>query len=572
MIHKIPDVWCFLLILHFSIHAQSPIQSRPYPQNFFRYPLDLPPSTAGTFGELRGMHFHSGLDFKTNQATGYPVYAVNDGFVSRLRVQFGGFGNAIYITHPNGYTSVYGHLEQFAPELEKVVREYQNRQQSFEVDINLPLNQIRVCKNDKIALSGNTGGSAGPHLHFELRDSATQQTINPQLFGLKIPDRVPPVITAIGIYHLDGKPFSEKTPKEFLQVSGSAGNYHLTSPQTLLLSGQIGFGIAAYDINSTSANHNGFYSLELKLDGKTVFTFVLERFAFDQTHALNAYIDYPAYITSRRLMQKCFILPGNKISLYPQSVNRGIVTFNDNAMHTVEYVCKDIAGNTATLKLNVKAGAAGVPPLPYTPAGTLFHYDRKNEFSNDRVKVTVDTGNLYDDLDFNYAEMPEQPGAYSPTYHIHNKLTPVHDVFHLWIKPDARIGKYADKAVIMNTDGTCEGGNFEDGYIKADARTFGDYLVRVDTVPPLIRPVNIHDGANLVSHRKILLKIGDNMSGVKSYSAQIDGKWVLTEWDFKTRVLSYTFDANIPHAKHIFELRVTDNKNNTSVFKAAFYR
>lgn len=558
-----------LLLASQTVPAQNIIQSKTYPQNFFRYPLDLPPTTAGTFGELRGRHFHSGLDFKTNQRIGYPVHAAYDGYVSRLRVQFGGFGNAIYLTHPNGYTTVYGHISKFNPEMEKIIRAEQAKQQSFEVDIQLDPLQLLYCKDDVIALSGNAGASAGPHLHFEIRDTKTEETINPQLFGLTIPDKVPPGISSIAIYHLDGKPFSEKTPHQFLGVAGAAGHYHLIKPQTLNLNGEIGFGINTYDINSTSANHNGPYSIELKLDDKTVYTFAVERFAFNQTHALNAYIDYPTDMTSRILMQKCFIPPGSKITLYPQSVNRGVINFNDNAEHTVEYVVKDVAGNTSSLTLKVKAGP--VKPIePFKPTGTLLHYNTKNVFSNDHIRMTIDTPNLYDDVDFQYASLPIRPGAFSFTYHLHNRLTPIHDSFQLWIKPDVVMGKYTDKAVIVNTEGGAFPGTFEDGYVKATVNSFGDYFIKVDTVPPTIHPINIKDGAHLA--RSIELRMGDNLSGIKTYTGKIDGHWVLMEWDFKTKVVSYTFDNSIAPGKHQFEFTVSDSKNNTATYKAYFYR
>ncbi len=559
-------VFCFCLQSFSQI-----IQSRAYPQNYFRYPLDLPPSTAGSFGELRPMHFHSGLDFKTNHTTGYPVHAVFDGYVSRLRVQFGGFGNAIYITHPNGYTSVYGHIESFSPAMAKLVRERQYQQQSFEVDFKLEPYQLPVCKDEVIALSGNAGASEGPHLHFELRDSQTEETVNPQLFGLTIPDKVPPSLYDIGIYHLDGNPFSEKTPRQFLQVSGSNGDYHLTKPQVLNLSGSIGFGLTANDMNSTSPNHNGIYSIELKLDGKTVYTFVVERFAFDQTHAINAYIDYPEFLKTRRWMQKCFIPPGSKISLYPQSINRGLIDFTDDAMHQVQYVVKDVAGNTSTLTLNVKSSPVNKLTPVLKPKGTLFKYDQMNEFSNNKVKVVVMPGNLYDDVDFVYSSSPKKPGTYSAVHSILNRFTPVHDSYDLWIKPDSTIGKYADKTVIVSTTGACEGGVYQDGYVKAQAHIFGDFYIRVDTVPPTIVPINIHNGVSLAASKKIFLRIGDNLSGIKNYTGKVDGKWVLMEWDFKTKVLSYTF-AGENAGKHIFELTVSDSKNNVSHFTADFYR
>jgi murein DD-endopeptidase MepM/ murein hydrolase activator NlpD len=571
MFKKIASALFVIACLLHSTFAQV-IQSRQYPQNYFRYPLDLPPSTAGSFGELRANHFHSGLDFKTNNTTGYPVHAVFDGYVSRLRVQFGGFGNAIYITHPNGFTSVYGHIERFSDAMTKLIRDYQYQHQTFEADFKLEPNQLTVCKGDIIALSGNAGASEGPHLHFELRDTQTEETINAQLFGLTIPDRIPPTIYAIGIYHLDGNPFSEKTPRQFLQVSGANGNYHLTKPGVISLSGEIGFGLTANDMTSVSPNHNGIYSVELKVDGKTVYTFAVERFAFDQTHAINAYIDYPEFLKTHRWMQKCFILPGSKISLYPQSINRGVVNFNDDAIHQVEYVVKDVAGNTSTLAIKVKSSSTVKLNAVNKVTGILFHYNVMNEFSNAKVKVTVMPGNLYDDVDFTYAELPRRPGAFSATHRIHNRYTPIHDAYDIWIKPDSSIGKYADKAVIENTDGICEGGVYQDGYIKAQAHTFGDFFVRIDTTAPRIIPRNIKNGASLKLAKGIFLWIGDNLSGIKTYSGKIDGKWVLMEWDYKTKVLSYTFNGDIAAGKHIFDLTVSDNKNNISHFTADFYR
>jgi hypothetical protein len=565
----------FILLLTISyqlIQAQNIIQSREYPKGFFRYPLDLPPSTAGGFGELRPNHFHAGLDFKTNQQSGYPVHAAADGYVSRIRVQFGGGGNIVYINHPNGYTTVYMHNSRFSPQIEKVLRNYQYQHQLYEVDFNPLPDQITVCKNDVIAISGRSGAVAGPHVHFEIRDTKTEHTINPQLFGVTIPDRTPPAISAIGIYHLDSKPFSENTPHEFLSVAGVAGNYHLVKPKIIELSGNIGFGITTSDMNSASANHNGVYSIQLKLDGKDVYTFVMEHFAFDQTHAINGYIDYPTFLTLHRFIQKCFIPPGSNITLYPQSINRGIINFDDDELHEVEYVVKDVAGNTSTLTLKVKSKRLLQSTAIVKPAGTLFHYDQVNVLNTDKVKVTINPGNLYDDIDFTYAELPKKPGVYSATYRIHNKFTPIHDRYDIWIKPDVDLGALGDKAVIDGTGGLCDSSKYENGYVKARARAFGDYYIKLDTTAPYIMPLNIHKGSILAKSKGIFLKIGDNLSGVKTYNGKIDGKWVLMEWDFKTKILSYTFDGSITSGKHTFELAVGDAKNNFSQFTADFNR
>lgn len=572
MIHKLICALLILFTLNLKTNAQNIVQTHQYPKGFFRYPLDLPPTTAGSFGELRANHFHSGLDFKTNQRTGYPIHAVADGYISRLRVQFGGFGNAVYITHPNGYVSVYGHLEKLTPKLAKIVRDYQYQQQTFEADIALQPLQIPICKDEVFAWSGNAGASAGPHLHFELRDAITQETINPQLFGLTIADRISPSIAAMYVYHLNGNPFSEKTPKEYYQVTGAGGNFHLLKPAVINLSGDIGFGITASDMNSTSANRNGVYSIELKVDGKPVYTFAVERFAFDETHAINAHIDYPAYLTTRREIQKSFILPGNKISVYPQSVNRGIVTFNDDAIHEMEYLVKDVAGNTSTLRFKVKSRPFSQPLSSTKNIGTFFKYDQKNEFNTDHVKVVIEPGNLYDDLNFSYSTLPRRAGGYSVIHCIHNRYTPIHDSYELWIKPDSTIGALANKAVIVSTAGVSEGGIYEGGYIKANAGSFGDFYIKIDTVGPYIHPINILEGKNMHGLKSIAFKIGDDLSGIKSYNGNIDGKWILMEWDYKTKVLSYTFDESIKPGKHIFSLAVGDNKNNVSQFTANFYR
>jgi hypothetical protein len=237
----------------------------------------------------------------------------------------------------------------------------------------------------------------------------------------------------------------------------------------------------------------------------------------------------------------------------------------------VQYVIKDVAGNTSTLNVEVKSSSAQLSAVN-KPVGLLFHYNQPNTFANDKVKVIIASGNLYDDLDFKYSTLPKRPGAYSVTYVIHNRLTPLHDTFDLWIKPDSTIGKYAGKAVIVNTDGVCENSTYEDGFVKTKARTFGDYFIKVDTVPPFIIPVNITKGLARKITRGIFLKIGDRLSGVKNYMGKVDGKWILMEWDYKTRVLSYIFTKEMMYGKHTFDLTVTDKKDNTAYFTADFYK
>ena len=562
----------FLWAIFSIASAQDFKQSKEYPKDVFRYPLDLPPATAGTFGELRPNHFHAGLDFKTQQRIGFPVHAADKGYVSRIKVQYGGFGNAVYIAHPGGFTSVYGHLDHFIPQLAALIKQAQEQQQKWDVDLTLNPFQFPVYKGQVVAASGNTGASGGPHVHFEIRDTETQETINAQLFGLTVPDKIPPSLYSVSVYHLNGRPFDENIFRQTYPVRGAAGNYHLAKPQTLELSGEIGFGITANDMNSTSANKNGVYSIELKVDDKTVFTYAAERFAFDQTHAINAFIDYPYIQKTGGFIQKCFILPGAKITLYPQSVNRGVVTFNDNEMHDVEYVVKDIAGNTSTVKLKVKSSIPKESHPVFHPQGTLLHYDKHSEFTTDKVRLVSDPGNLYDDLDLQYSILPKRPGSYSALHRIHNKYTPIHDSLTLYIKSDADLGKYTNKAVLVSSINGAVESVYENGFIKGIIHGFGDYDIRIDSIPPVISPVNIRNGSNLAATRKVIFRVSDSLSGVKSAVGKIDGKWVVVEHDYKSKMFIYTFGPEISSGKHTFELTATDFKNNVSQFTADFYR
>jgi len=572
---KLKFILTFILLSALQVSGQQIFSGNKYPLVDFRAPLDIePPALAGSFGELRSNHFHSGMDYRTNQREGYPVYAIADGYISRLRVQNSGFGLALYIDHPNGYTSVYGHLQRFNPKIAQQVKAIQYQKQTYEIDEFPNSLLIPVRKGDIIAYTGNTGSSGGPHLHFEIRDTKTEATINPQLFGLEIPDNIPPVISAMYVYRLNQKPFNEFIPKQYFQVAGGAGNYRLNQVNTINLSSEVGFGIVATDRHNGASGLNGVYSIELELDGSPVYTSSLEKFLFENSKAINSHIDYPTYLNTKRSIQKSFVDPGNPLQIYSNLVNNGRIEFTDGKLHKLKYTVTDGKGNKSTLSFNVQADSKAIINTPEPIPGKLhFPYANVNEFNNEAVKVIIPKGSLYNDLDFVYKQLPKPAvNSYSPVHQIHNNLTPLHTGFEIWIKPDSALMKYKEKALIVNTGRGSQGGYFEDGYVKAKPRNFGNYFISIDTIAPMITPVNISEGKRMTGISKASFKIRDNLSGIKSFNGYIDGKWVLMEFDTKTASLWHTFESTLTPGKHTLEVIVADMKDNTKNYSITFYK
>ncbi|MFP5079996.1 M23 family metallopeptidase [Pedobacter sp. JCM 36344] len=569
---KFKLITVFLLSIGVQAFAQQIFSDGKYPLVDFRPPLNItPPALAGSFGELRSNHFHSGMDYRTNQRIGYPVYAIADGYISRLRVQNSGFGLALYINHKNGFTSVYGHLSRFNTAIARQVKSIQYQKKSYEIDDFPNELSIPVRKGDVIAYSGNTGSSGGPHLHFEIRDTKTEATINPQLFGLNITDNIPPVIYSLYAYKLNKRPFNEFTPKQTLATTGSAGNY---KAGTVNLTGEVGFGIVTADRHNGASGLNGVYSIELLLDENHVFTSSLEKFVFENSKAINSHIDYPTYLSTKRSIQKSFVDPGNPLSIYSNLVNRGHIEFNDGKLHKLQYIVTDGSGNKSTLSFNVQADAKPAIYQENTASETArFPYDIENQFYNDKVKVVLPKGTLYNDLNFIYKSSAKPVGnAYSAIHQIHNNLTPLHVGFELWINAEDLPENLRSKAVIVSSSRASQGGYFENGYVKAKPRNFGSFFISTDTLSPVILPQNIHDGKSMAGISKISFKIRDNLSGIQNFNGFIDGKWVLMEFDTKTASLWHTFDEQTGPGKHNFELIVKDMKDNSKTYSITFYK
>ncbi|MCX6243995.1 MAG: M23 family metallopeptidase [Bacteroidetes bacterium] len=566
----------FFLLL---IFPGKPGAQNTYPKNQFRSPIDFPIMLAGGFGDVRKNHFHSGIDIRTGGEEGKPVYAIADGYVSRVNISSGGFGKAIYITHPNGFTSLYGHLKGFNAAIGAWIREQQYKNESFVLDSPVDPGVLKVKKGDVIAYSGNTGLSEGPHLHFEIRDAATQEIINPMLFGLPFKDNTPPKIYNVRIYPLDEMSMVNFTGNAAtLPVNASGADCRVTSKDTTKVSGNIIFGIQAFDFSNDTGSRDGISLIELYVDTALCFSQKFERFAFAETRYANSLLDYPQVMRNGQRIMRSYIAPNNKLSMYGKGLNRGIVNFNDNKLHKVIYVVKDAFGNTSKLTFMVKSHlpVGGRMRNERTLKGTLLSCGKPNHFTSDGIIFDLPADALYEDLDFIFSASAAAPGAFGRVYHLQNEFTPIHSASTLALKADGIPSSLSSKALIVKVDNEGHlggrGGKMENGFLKTQIREFGDYRIAIDTVPPQIKPVNVAQNKNVSKQRDISFKITDNLSGIQSYRGTLNGKWILMDFDAKSGRLIYAFDDRIRVGKNNLRMVVKDGIGNESIYQATIIR
>ncbi len=572
-------IFFLFIIISNSIIA---LGQKKFPTNYFRSPVNFHIFLSGTFGEIRKNHLHSGIDIKTQGRTGKKIYAAADGYISRIKISSRGFGKALYITHPNAFVSVYAHLEKFNKKINDYIIKEQYKRKSYSIDINVNPELFKVKKGEFIAFSGISGSSSGPHLHFEIRDEKTQLPINPLLFGLKVKDYIRPKIKLLKVYPVDPYSLVNGLHKAVeYNIAGWGPKYRLKSNDTINLSGNIAFGIQTYDVMNNVNNHDGVYFVELYVDTTIYYSYIMNTFSFDEKRYVNALIDYHEFIKDGKKIQQTYIAPNNKLSIYRNVKNNGIVNFNDDTLHKIFFIVKDVKGNTSKLTFMVRS----CPVLKSDTVKTnlsidlknIFSYKKDNIFKTKDIRFYVPANALYDTLIFKYKVMDTIiKQSCSKVYQIHNEYTPLQKYCILSIKPDSIPERLRNKALIAKIDRQREfvskGGEWDNGFVKTRIREFGNYFVMVDTVAPVIEPVNIYENKKLKKQKTIKIKIKDELSGIKSYKGTINGRWILMEYDAKNDLLTYYFDNRTKAGKNIFRLEVKDKKENIANYKADFVK
>jgi hypothetical protein len=565
-----------ILLLAAGITFALNISSQNPKEKLFLSPLKDEPSLSASFAELRNDHFHSGLDYRTGGVTGKEVMSAADGYVYRIAVSPSGFGKAVYIRHPSGYSTVYAHLKSFRPDIEEYVKKKQYEQKSFSVSLFPSGEQFKVSKGEVIAWSGNSGGSSGPHLHYEVRDSATEETLNPLRFDMGVADRTRPVIDKIFLYPVNRNSSVNKGHgRVTLKAVAANGSYTLPVGSVPVIYGQTGIGIKCWDSFDNSSNKCGIYSIEMLVDSVKVYCFTADRFSFSESRYLNSHVDYRAKVTDNEYIHKLFIEPGNRLSMYDCRVNSGALNFRDDGEHSISIIVRDAAGNRSSASFRLKSlSEPPVAPLEVS-CSKVIPYARASDFTADGIRVHFPSGALYDTLFLVYNVRRDIRTFLSPVHSVHDETVAVHDKYRLSIRPDTVLAGMEGKMCLamLSTKGNLSyaGGDLRYGYVSADVNKLGDYVVTIDTLPPSIKP-SFSSGANLTGKQLFTVTINDEFSGIKSYDTIIDGVWVLAEYDAKNNILIYRPETPVlkENTLHQMELTVTDNRGNRSVLKSEF--
>jgi len=533
-----------------------------------RKPIDIPVLLSGNFGELRSNHFHSGIDFKTQGVEGKPIHSVQDGYVSRISVSPWGYGNGLYITHPDGTTTVYGHLQKFSQKITAYLKEKQYEQESFNVNLSLTPDELPVKEGELVALSGNTGSSGGPHLHFEVRDTETEEPMDPiEYYKDLIKDTQAPKIQGIMVYSMPGKGVVNGSRRKLELKPVTAKNGKQTLTGKIEAWGEIGLAVKGYDYMDNTSNIYGIKDITLTADSQVIFHSNLDRFAFDESRYLNSFTDFEEWKEHRSFYIKSFVDPGNRLR-FIESLNRGILTIDEPRTYHLTYQLADAFGNTTRLSIRIEGKEQPIPEVD-TENTELFHWWSDNRFGAKGIRLTIPKGNLYDDLYFRYS-VKEDSTALGATHILHNKPVAFHKSakLSLRLQTDTLDNKLQYGIVrLQNGRRSWTGGVYRNGWVDADIKETGSYTLGQDLVPPTITPLN---PATWVSKQAIALRLSDNLSGVQTYWGEIDGQYVLFEMNSKS-VITYHFDKErLARGKHTLKLVVTDACGNQSTYTYPF--
>jgi hypothetical protein len=555
-----------LLLTIVSLHAQN-----EYPKDYFKAPLDIRLSLSGSFGELRSNHFHAGLDFKTNRKEGLNVYAAADGYVSRIKISSYGYGKAIYVTHPNGFTTVYGHLSQATGAIQDYIKKSHYKEKSFEIELFLRPDELIVKQGEVIALSGNSGGSGGPHLHFEVRDTNSEKPINPMLFGFDvlIKDTRDPIVSTLMAYPIGENSEVNKSqePLAINFVKQADGSF---IADKVLVNGAVGFGISAYDMFDFNYNKNGTYDVQSFLNGKPSFGYQFNSFAFDESRYINALLDFSRLKKTGVRIQRLFMNNPFPLSIIKSDKNNGVIAVKPNITNTYRIEVRDFNTNKVVIHIPIQyAPLVAETPSKLIKTPYFLAVNNDNMYKKDNISVFAEAGVFYEDFYVNF-------DVQNDTLTFHDGTVGVHKNFKVSIDNNSLTEAQKKKTFIASTNGKRKSYNstkVKDSTFTTWTKNLGKFYLQQDTTAPKVRAVNIAEGQWMTAQKTIDFVISDDLSGIDTYNGYINGNWILFDYDYKKNRITYEFDNEfLTDGRNEFKLEVTDNVGNSTTFETHFFR
>jgi murein DD-endopeptidase MepM/ murein hydrolase activator NlpD len=569
------------MYLIISIIVPIEIKAQPLLQSFYNAPLDIPLKLSGNYGDIRGGTYHFGIDFRTNETIGFPVYCIADGYIARIKIEPGGYGRALYVNHTNGTTSVYAHLSNLNDSLNQFIKQEQYKNESFYTDFTLKPDQLQVKQCQIIGYTGNAGMSSGPHLHFEIRDTKSQNTLNCLLPDFMMVDTLKPIFKSLWIYPQINYLTESTIATDNYSVVAKNGSFQLITDSVINVPDKFGIGLEAFDNLTDTTRKLSFFSSQMFIDTVKWFEMTFDEISFDEVGYVYSCIDYEQKITKNKNIYKHFTLENQSQFIYKKAINKGFVHLTDTNIHTITCLLNDFSGNQSVFKFRIKLSSKKTQYLTVKDSlsGYQLFWNKKNEIVFMGTKIHFPLNSLYSDACISIDTFNTKNKNTSSPIKIGETNVPLKKAFSISFPVNNFSDSLKKKLVVLsiapNGMSSSIGGIIENGYLVAHTKSFGVYAIGIDNTPPKIKPVNISSSKNMKSEKNICIKTDDDISGIAHYRGTIDNKWVLFEYDLKSDLLCYTFDSArfIPNnKKHKLKLVVTDKRGNINTYSTNFIK
>jgi len=549
------------LVLFISININSQTN---YPKDYFSNPLNIEIILNGNFGESRPSHFHSGIDFKTQFKEGLDVFSSAEGYVSRISIKHGGFGKALYINHPNGFTTVYGHLKKFNKKIEDYIKRIQYNKKTYQIEHYLKKDVLKIDGNEKIANSGNTGSSSGPHLHYEIRLTKNQKAINPQLFGFDIKDTRKPTISSVFLYNLDSlSNIGDPTKLKIKKINDS-----VYQSEKVFTNGTIGFGISGFDRQDLANNKNGIYKYSTYYNNKKIIDFNFESFYFEESIKIKTLIDYKYYIKNKSRIIKLFKDKGNDLSIYLNNKSGYIDVENSSSFYKI--IVSDLNGNKSIVKIPIIKSDLIIDSLKKIK---LFKsnkninnkLDYNFKFENAEIKIAKNT--FTKEIQLNIESLKDSIKIINP------EIAVFKNIKINFFNKNKKKGNYLALKDKDGNESFASANLNSKNYFYHKTKSLGTYFVKNDSLPPLIQLKNFKNNDWISNKNFIRLNITDKETGIKNYKVKINSKWTLFEYEYKKNELFYEFDSYfLNQTKNLIEVFIEDLAGNKTQKNFTFFR